>query len=180
MILPVPYYSQHRDVEDAIWRPRACGMTCLKMVLDYYAPKLDIEVPSLDDLIEEGISIEGYSAHGWIHDKLVLIAHNYGMPAYREEFRTIIPTRQKALATRGLRKILDFLHEGKPVIVSVEGNFEDGGDFHQVVLVGFEKEGSVDTIIYHEPAAQDETGKNRRVAKETFLKHWRNLGIFIG
>ncbi|MCR4330440.1 MAG: C39 family peptidase, partial [Patescibacteria group bacterium] len=54
--LEVPYYSQFLDVEDKYWMPRACGMACAKMVLDFYK----VDTTSLDELIKKGSEEGGY------------------------------------------------------------------------------------------------------------------------
>ena len=82
----------------------------------------------------------------------------------------------KRIVNFGFKKILKTLDEGKPVIVSVEQNFEESDKFHQVVLVG--REG--DLFLYHEPEAEDKNGAYREVSTEQFLRHWRHLAIFVG
>ena len=39
MKLNVPYISQHGDIKDEYWQKRACGLVCLKMVLDFHQVK---------------------------------------------------------------------------------------------------------------------------------------------
>lgn len=54
--------------------------------------------------------------------------------------------------------------------------FEDGGKFHQVILVGYEN----GNFLYNELAAKDENGAYREISKEKFLRHWRHPAIFLG
>ena len=164
MKISVPYYSQHRDIIDPYWKSRACGVTCLKMVLDFHAKIFNTTIPTLDELIKEGIAIKAFSQHGWIHQGIVFIAHNHGVPAYQEEFRSLDGMCAKRIVNFGFKKILKTLDEGKPVIVSVEQNFEESDKFHQVVLVG--REG--DLFLYHEPEAEDKNGAYREVSTEQF------------
>ncbi len=177
MKLNVPYYSQYTDVADSDWQPRACAIACLKMALDFEADNFDTVIPSLDKLIKEGIDIDAFNIkEGWSHMGMVFISHNHGVPAYREEFRSMYNKREQRLVTIGHAKILRRLEEGKTSIVSVEGNFKDGGESHQVLIVGHED----GDFIYHEPSAKDGTGSFRHISEEEFLRHWRHLAIFIG
>lgn len=178
--LKVPYYSQYRDITDQSWKERACGAACLKMALDYVAPEFGVIIPSIEELLEEGVAIKAYTpSHGWVHRGMVFLAHNHGIPAYHEEFRSLDGGHAKRLVELGFKKIISTLDSGKPVIVSVEKEFAGGGSSHQVVLVGY-KEDADGVLIYHEPEAEDGKGKSREVEQERFLKHWRYLAIFVG
>ncbi len=52
MKLEVPYYSQHRDIKDEYWQSRACGLVCLKMVLDFYQNGRGRTSPILDGFLK--------------------------------------------------------------------------------------------------------------------------------
>lgn len=176
MRLSVPYYSQYKEVSDPDWQSRACALACLKMALDFEASNFGTIIPTLDELIQEGINIKAFGKAGWIHNGIVSLSYNHGVPAHREEFRSKNNKFAKHLATAGCAKFLERLKEGKTSTVSVEADFKDGGEFHQVLLVGHED----GNFLYHEPGAKDETGAFRQVGEETFLRHWRHLAIFIG
>jgi len=190
MKLGVPYFSQQRDVEREEWRSRACGVTAIKMTLDFYAPKNAV---AIDDLIDEGVVIGGYGEHGWIHDGLVILARNHGLNAYRQEFKsmTIDPSkrtgrvneREHELAESGIKKITRVLESGMPVIVSIHGGFKSGGGHHIVVLTGVnagKEEETVNGFYYHEPNSNDSaSGMYAYVDRETFKKHWRKMAIFV-
>lgn len=176
MKLSVPYYSQYKDVNDPTFRSRACSITCLKMALDFEASNFNTIIPSLDELIQEGIDIRALSKNGWEHRGIVFIAHNHGVPAYQEEFRSINGKLAKKLVDMGFEKLIKRLEEGKTAIVSVEKGFGENGDSHQVILVGYED----GHFFYHEPEAKDETGAFRQISEEKFSSYWRHLAIFVG
>ncbi len=123
----------------------------------------------------------GFSAEeGWSHDILVLLAHNRGIPAYREEFRSrFCESQMEAL---GLEKISKVLQSGNPVIVSVSRQFRDKDKFHQVVLSGIENSnGEVVGFYYHDPEfTGSEEGSHLFVSSSEFSEHWRKFAIFIG
>jgi len=176
MRLSVPYYSQYKDVTDSDWQPKACVVTCLKMALDFEAPNFNTTIPVLDELIQEGVDIKAFGKDGWIHRGIVFLAHNHGVPAYQEEFRSMNGKLAKNLVAIGHAKLIKRLEEGKTVIVSVEKGFEVGGGFHQILLVGYEN----GNFLYHEPEEKDETGAFMPVSEEKFLRFWRHLAIFVG
>jgi hypothetical protein len=173
MRLIVPYSSQHKDVADAYWKKRACGMACVKMTLDFFKK----DAPSLDDLIWQGVRIDGYGPSGWLHSALVSIFDMYGIRAERKEFKAA----DDGLFETGISEIVRSLEEGMPVIVSAVKKFEETDKFHMVLLVGFEKEDDKITgFRYHDPDTETpEEGMNRSVSFEQFKKHWRRLALFV-
>ena len=188
MKLDIPYYSQIRDVKNPEWKKRACGVVTLLMVLKFF--KKDITL-SVDDLIIEGLAINAHNEHGWIHDGLVALARNYGAHAYCQEFKsrlfdavkkimTIHPI-EESLTEDGIKKIVETLRSGAPVIASVLGKFNENGEYHLVPLVGFEeKDGVVSGFYYHEPNAERESeGAFQFVDIATFRQFWRKFAIFI-
>ncbi|GMQ95127.1 MAG: hypothetical protein BMS9Abin13_238 [Patescibacteria group bacterium] len=190
MKLKVPYYSQKIDVKDPGWKDHGCGITCLKMVLDFHAKE---SVPSVDDLIQEGISMDGLTKeYNWKHDALVNIARNYGLHAYKQEFKSHtfdisekkfhISKHEDTLTKDGIKKIVSILQTGLPVIVSAIKKFKHTDKFHMVVLVGIEgDESDLKGFYYHDPDAESvEEGKNQFVDMETFKTHWRKMAIFSG
>jgi len=53
--LEVPYYSQYLDIpNDTLKAVRACGITCVKMCLDYFDKNSD----SLLKFLEDGIKVD--------------------------------------------------------------------------------------------------------------------------
>ncbi|TAL49218.1 hypothetical protein EPN83_01620 [Patescibacteria group bacterium] len=187
MKLDVPYYSQFKDVTDPEWRLKACTIANLKMALEY---ALGAPAPSIDELIKEGLLIRGYGPHGWIHDAIVNLAHNHGVPAYREEFRSVAVdtarsefSRSKyedSLLSYSLEKFRKKLSAGALVIASTPRNWAPDGNFHTTLLVGYkEKNGALSGFYYHDPDAPNEPKKDQFVDVETFKEYWRRLAIFF-
>lgn len=191
IVIAVPYYSQYRDVTDDSWKARACGAVCLKMVLEYFGRKRSLTVPSIDELIQEGIAIKATSEAGWVHTRIALLAHNHGFPAYNEEFRSVAVNYEKqrfsesehaeSLMRYGITKIAETVRAGRPVIVSVSKRFEHKELFHQVVLTGIRGSGAaVEGFFYNDPDHDSpEEGTNRFVDLATFREHWRRFAIFV-
>lgn len=168
----VPYYSQRLDIEEEHWRGKACTIANIKMLFDYYS----VQTPSLAELIDECFAMGGFGEHGWIHEKVVQLARNYGLPAYRQEFRSSNPLHEATLGAFGIKKICESVSKQEPVIVSVRNKFTEGGGYHTILLIDCDAEG----FIFHDSDAdRREKGEGQKVDFETFKKHWRNLAIFV-
>ena len=167
MKLDIPYYSQYRDVEDKNWQKKACGLMCLKMVLDFYGA----ETPTSDDFLKMALEKKAFGENGWIHDELLEIAFDFGVEADRKEFEN------KEI---GVEFALNFLGQEQPIIVSVAKKFKYPGKFHQVVLTGFEMDDKeAKGFYYNDPDYQGESeGKNLFVSIDIFKKNWRKMAIF--
>ena len=169
MKLDVPYISQFLDTSDPYWMPRACGMACLKMVLDFYGKK----TPPLLEMCKKGEAEGGYSKHGWLHDYFLKVAREYGLEAERGE---------KIGEILGLQRIHDELKAGHPVVVSVVKRILGQAKFHMVALTGYEENenGNIAGFYFNEPESlYPELGKDIFVDVKTFLNDWRRMAIFI-
>lgn len=166
IILDVPYCSQRLDVGDLYWQSRACGMACVKMVLDYYKKGGD----SLINLIKEGVGKEGYCERGWIHDVLVEMMKERGLKVFRKEYKSADENEQKRLIEKAIKETINFLSEKGLVIISAIKNFSEEKNFHMVVLIGFEKgENGVIGFYYHDPDSfSREGGMHKFVPIDTF------------
>ncbi len=169
-IIKIPYYSQFVDVKDHYWVPRACMIACLKMILEYHGKAKDL---SIDDLIKKGEAIGAYGKWGWIHDGIITLAHDFGIPAYREE---------KMNEGEGILKIKDSILKKNPPIVSIIKDILGQKKFHTVVIVGYEeKDGKISGFYFHDPESTSED-RNREpifVDIKTFLNEWRKMAIFF-
>ena len=178
MRLDIPYYSQYRDVKDAEWQSRACGVVCLKMLLDARG----VKTPLLDEMIQDGVALGAYSENGWLHDGLIVLGAKYGGELYRKEFRNKDADTEtvERLNREGIDMILHELEAGRPVIVSAIKNFEISNKFHMVLVVGAEiQEGIVKGFYYHDPDSYTETmGSYQFVPISTFSTAWRRMAIF--
>lgn len=182
MKLDVPYYSQFLDLADQYWMPRACGMACLKMVLDFYihAQSGGKKTPTLLEMCQTGEKEGGYGKSGWFHDYFLKVAREYGFNAERGE---------KIDGIMGLQKIHDELEAGHPVIVSVTKHILGQQKFHMVVLTGYEendgtefpeRKGQLTGFYFNEPESlYKEYGKDVFVDVKAFKHDWRRMAIFI-
>lgn len=186
-LLDVPYFSQHAEATEDFWKNKSCGVASVKMVLDF----LEKDTVSIDDLIDEGQAIGGYTKDGWVHDSMVHLLHNHGVPAYREEFRSItvdavkkefaVNPYQKDLINYGITKIGVFVDEDKPVLVSVDPKFDENKDSHIIVITGYETDGdAIAGFYYNDPDNRSgEEKKDRYVELDTFMNYWRKFAIFV-
>ncbi len=191
MILPVPFASQYSLPRDKDGLSRACGIACLKMIIDFRA-----EEPSrIDDLLHESELVSGayIPGIGWSHASLAIILRNHNIGAYSQEFRSVykdiehrttLPSPYEVLhVERGLRKIAGKIKEGKPAIISgIKGwNAADKSKLHLTVFTGFEKSDKEEILgfYYHDPDDEKESGENKYIDINTFRKLWRKFAIFI-
>ncbi|MDP2669358.1 MAG: C39 family peptidase [bacterium] len=184
-ILPdVPYYSQWLDVKDADWQYRSCGVAAFKMaMLALRSPACQLAGRfneegdmSLDDLIKEGLASGAYKPGvGWVHDGLVALAKEHG---FKNSFRKEWPLEGSPTSfSAGIAGIVSILEENIPVLASVKS--ETGG--HIILLIGYEKEREiVKGFYYHDPDAKDrESGQNKFINKEDFLRFWKGRIIVV-
>jgi hypothetical protein len=162
-LLTVPFYSQYIDIADPHWIIRSCGITCVKMALDYFGAK----TPALDDLIKEAVAMGAYGDSGWYHDGLIAVAEKYG----KEDMDN----------KDGVLELFNALENGSLVIVSVVQRLLGRKKYHQVLLVGYrESEHGLQGFYYHDPASTDrEQGKGLYVNLDVFKVYWRNKAIFL-
>ncbi len=175
MLLSVPYYSQHLDVVDPYWQSRACGVACLKMLLE----ATGTSTPSLDELILHGKELGAYGEHGWIHQGLLTLGAAYRAPLQRLEWRHSDTRTADQLNEEGIAYIIDELRAHRPVIISAIKKFVETDKFHMVILVGFEeRERTITGFFYHDPDAYTlEDGMNQYVPMSIFRDAWRKMAI---
>lgn len=178
MKISVPYYSQYLNVINPEWQLRACGIVCLKMLLEARG----VTTPLLDEMIKDGVALGAYSENGWLHDGLIALGIKYGGSLHRKEFRKKNEDKEvvEKLSKEGINAILGELEAGRPVIVSTIKNFEIKNKFHMVLVVGAEmEEGIVKGFYYHDPDSYTETkGAYQFVPFNVFEKTWRRMAIF--
>lgn len=180
----VPFLSQYDDVVQSEWKSRSCTVVCLAMALE----ALTGEKQDVTALIEEGIRIGGHTEHGWNHERIAMLAHNHGMPAYREEFRArlVLPEGdspspfEDMLATYGLLKMKRFIASGGLVIASVARGLVPGGSYHNVLLVGCGTEQGAEGFYLHDPDTETVRRERFFVRESDLASVWRNMAIFIG
>lgn len=153
------------------------------MMLHFYKSQgYDVDAPHPDELLEEGIIINGYEKRGWKHAHLAILLRNHGLTAYNQEFKSIrvslvdklfeTSTYAKSIRDKGIAKITKTLQSGRPVMLSVS---TDKGN-HVVLGVGIKE----DILIYHDPAGKSKgEGAYKAISIEKFKKKWRKLAIFV-
>jgi hypothetical protein len=179
-ILEVPHLSQILDVKDGDWHNRACGVTALAMLIEFYSDKENSS--SLDDLIKEGLSLGGHDdRYGWIHSFLVLLAYNHGLCAHQEEFKSSDKSFEEKLSKGGMEKFKKSILNAEPVIVSVDVGFRHNKTTHLIVLTGIKiEEGSIKGFYFHDPQSEERgDGEHEFVALDRFKEYWRKMAIFV-
>ena len=169
IILEVPYYSQYRDISNTLNAHRSCGMSTIKMALDYY----NKDSSDLEELVTKYITDEqAYGPNGWKHDFFVEFLTEHGLKAYRKE---------KMAETEGLTEIKSSIENNYPVLASVEQKLFDKRMFHIVLIIGIRtnEAGELVGFFYNDPGRlREETGARQYVTKEDFLEYWRKMAIF--
>jgi hypothetical protein len=191
MKLNIPFHSQNDETIPKEWRDKSCAIASLKMCMDTYGAKHGINMPSLDGLLKEGLAMKGdsYSSNiGWKHDPLIWLAHNHGVPAYREEFRSDTidletgkcePSESSnAILHEGLKRIRDGIARGVPVMISFLPGFGSRAGTHLVVITGFE-DGNQKGFYINDPSP-DSPKENTFVSEEEMVSYWRKFAIFVG
>ncbi|MCI0620032.1 C39 family peptidase [Candidatus Wolfebacteria bacterium] len=172
VVLDVPFYSQNGDDVPEEWHGRACGITVLKMALEYYTSVLQntsIRIPDVGKLIGEGVAMGGYLDNvGWKHDALVALAKTHGAQAHRAEFKN---DKQK-----GVEELQQALGRGEVPAVSISTDHTDPRTFHLVALTGYDEKG----FFYNDPARGATEGKEKFILYDDFQKVWRGLAVFFG
>lgn len=189
MKLDIPFISQNDASVPKEWRDRSCAIVCLKMSLDFYGSKHHIEIPTIGGLIDEGLAMRGeqYNTQiGWTHDAIAWLAHNHGVPAYKEEFRSdAIPVKSgmatpsdfsDELRNEGIFRIKAALSRGVPSMVSFLPGFGSKDNSHLVLVIGYEENRG---FIIHDPSNSDPK-ESFLIPEERFISFWRKFAIFVG
>lgn len=188
MILDVPFYSQIKDTKNTGWKNSACGIACLKMVLDYYQPS----GKTIDELYQKGLELNSYLENvGWYHHGLVNIAQTLGYKGIIKSWN-INPEEIKKLKEKGfttqeiniLKKqqyresiftLKKELRNKHPIILSIPNGFVRGGSGHLAVLIGYDNKG----FYFNDPYDQVRPGKEVKVNYSQFKKVFTQRAIFI-
>lgn len=151
----VKYYNQH-DIDEEVapgWGTKCCGIACLAMVI-YRNKKAKIP---LNDLLKKGLEMGAYSERGWIHNKLLDMATEYGVCG---EARSIESNFKNFCST---------LQGGSVIIASVAHQFPvDGRKGGHLVLVNGYQCSEKPALYVNDPSRW---GRSlRRISFERFAK----------
>ncbi|MEA4910597.1 hypothetical protein SDC9_07918 [bioreactor metagenome] len=176
------FCSQHTNIKDEEWKNKGCSVSALWMTLKSLKTNFSL---SLDELLNEAINIKAFSDSGfWRHDRIAVLAHNHGLAAYAEEFKSIPFGEEteyaESLAEYGIEKIFNFLKEEKGlVIVSVPKDFSEENKPHSILLTSAKEEGGRFFVYNDSDKKTEEEGQSLEISLEIFKKNWRRLAIFI-
>jgi len=190
MKLKLNFFSQYSQDITKEWQSKSCAIVCVKMMLDFFGKKVDVE-----SLIKEGLVISnnlskkgkpqnGYTKEfGWGHDSLLMLLRNRGVVAYEQEFKSFTDgfLENDSLAEFGVNKIADSIKKEFPVIISIAKNASNRRlSGHMVIVYGYEeKKGILSGFYINDPEQKTELkGKNIFIKKEDFIKNWKKLAIF--
>ena len=168
MIFKVPPNSQLADIKNAYWKKRSCGVVALKMVLAYERKSSDVIIPSLQALLEKGISIRAFTTkNGWSHCGLTKLARVYGFRGKNFDWF-------KKSDVYAFKKMLFYLAKG-PLIISIHKNFNSHDVGHLIVLTGFENS----KIFYNDPYSKIRSNVPKIISVRKFLKGWKRRIIVV-
>ncbi|AKM78259.1 MAG: hypothetical protein UY31_C0012G0012 [Candidatus Wolfebacteria bacterium GW2011_GWE1_48_7] len=161
--------------EYAYWSWRACGVACLKMVVDFYA----LAGKTIGELTYEGVKLGGYDVsadRGWFYKPLLNQAQNYGLTGYTVSHFGI------ASICELMKKKRFFVASVNPSLIRFDKtgvNEEPGG--HLVLVIGCRvKSGAIEGFFIHNPSGKlDETRRKTFIPIDVFNKAYSKKGIAI-
>jgi hypothetical protein len=121
----------------AYWSERTCGLACLESIASFHQKP----IPTIFELLQEGVRLGHYADKGWIHAGLAAIGEAYGFHG------KALP----AITLDDLRACLEFT--ASPLIASVTREFpEDGRRGGHLVVVTAVDDGPAPWICCRDPA----------------------------
>lgn len=175
--MKVPFYPQYLPHGDAplegfdsfeemkFWEKKACGIVCLKMILEAFTGQQH----TVGELLKCGLDLQAYSEKGWIHEGLARIGRLYGLEG-------------QAHRHAGFKDIAVEAGEGHLCMASVTPRFtfepvegvRYGKGGHLVVVVDVEGQ---DLIVHHPSFHPDFNWPGLRISAEEFENYFS--GNFI-
>ena len=160
-------YSQILDVKLTDWKNRACGITSLKMVLDFLSKETKNKYPAIDDLILKYSKTKYINDIGWSHKGLADIAIDLGLKGINYDL--INYTQNDALALLTTKLITT------PVIASIYKNLNPKNSGHLVVVTRIEN----NKATYYDPDSKTRNEVKRTVSLKKFLSGWKKRMIVV-
>jgi ABC-type bacteriocin/lantibiotic exporter with double-glycine peptidase domain len=121
----------------AYWSNRTCGLACLVSIASFH----EKPIPTIFELLQEGVRLGYYTNRGWIHADLATIGETYGFKGKALQAPTIDDLRSCLEST------------GSPLIASVIWQFpEDGRRGGHLVVVTAVDNGPRARICYRDPS----------------------------
>ena len=171
----VPFSSQYTDLGHHEWRARGCGITSLKMVMDYWHQKEPSNrTASLEAVLEQGLRAGAYlPGIGWSHKGLVQIARHFGYDSYNIDVAARSPAPKSTNEAWAMLRVE--LNNG-PLLASVFSGLDPArGGGHIVVVVG-NQDG---LVFYNDPEEMGEREGRKIIAQEVFLRAFKNRYIVV-
>jgi hypothetical protein len=160
----------------ASWAPRGCGITCLRMLLEFSLQARGLTLQdSYWDLIKRGVDEGAYGSNGWIHNGLLKLARPYGLDG-------------ECHRRKDARSVFEAVRRGSLCIVSVSLAFrggecingktiEKGGHLILVYGIDTRDDGTEQLICHHPSSYPDLNFRDCRIDNEKFVKSFS--GNFI-
>lgn len=171
----VPFSSQYADLGHHEWRARGCGITALKMVMDYWHVRDQANrTESLDALLQAGLAQGAHIANiGWSHAGLVRLAKHYGYEGFHADWAQKGPTPK---TPDDAWAALEAELEHGPVMASVYAGLDpDRAGGHIVVVTGF----SDGLVAFNDPEEMTEREGRKFLTLERFLRGFKRRVIVI-
>ncbi|HXV27247.1 MAG TPA: C39 family peptidase [Candidatus Paceibacterota bacterium] len=171
----VPFISQYQGITDPAWQWRGCGITALKMVMDFWhAGDSGNRTTDMETLFREGTRSGAYrEGVGWSHAGLVALARAFGYEAYNRDWAPKGPTPKEpgAAFTELIREL-----ESGPVLVSVFSGLNPArGGGHIVVMTGTES----GLVYFSDPEQLNEREGVRVLAAEAFAQAFKARYVVV-
>lgn len=169
----IPFTSQKNLDEN--WRHRGCGITALKMMLDYWRTEFPLEhtlpLPELLLLgVNRGAYVEGI---GWTHAGLASLARELGYEAFNRDFGIKGKTPKSG---KDAFAILKRDVASGPVIASIWKDFTPKGrSGHLVVVTRI----SASHIEYIDPEEVSVKKASKSVSHQRFTAGFRHFSIVV-
>lgn len=175
MLHDVPFVSQYQGITDPGWQYRGCGITSVKMMLDFWH-SLDAahRTDDLDSLLSQGLRSGAYLDNiGWRHRGLVDLARLYGYDGYNVDASEKGPMPRTPLSAWEL--LMRDLEKG-PVLASVYRQLDpERGGGHIIIVTGYEN----GLVHLNDPEEFLAADGRKNMALEGFLPAFKNRFIVL-
>lgn len=165
--------------EYAFWSWRACGIICLKMIIDTVGNSNE----KVKDLLERGIELGGYVSHdkngklvdkGWYYRALIKLAGKYGFLGKIFSHLSVQNICREILSKHFVIASVD---PGLIRFDEVESQYKGG---HVVLVYGFKWEHKSCVGFYlHNPSGKSEETKKAFVPIDVFKKAFAERGFSV-
>lgn len=175
MMHDVPFESQYEGITDPAWQWRGCGITALRMVLNYWHLQDPVHAaPSIGELFDVGMELGAYrEGVGWIHRGLVETARRYGYDGFGADYAPNSPTPKGA--EEAWEVLMKELERG-PVLASVYAGLDSHrGGGHIVVVTGFQD----GLVVFNDPEEMRAEEGRKLLALPRFLLGFKRRFIVI-